>query len=424
MNVMVICHDAANKGDRAVLLFVLRELARNGVDQIAVVATSPGLWRDCGDIAGTNVQFLCQPWYLRTDRPPGIFRRFVRRLRLEFYRRVVYAIVRRAFLGGCGARLCDLLAGFFNRPFLETAREADFILCTGGHHLTTILKEDAVCSQTYDMSLALLSGKPLVLWAQSIGPFQFQRKKNADQIRKIIAKASRIYLRGKASVPDVAARGAASDSVFLTRDSGFGLRALMDAPSRVPPSQREPILGVTVYHATIVDRDAYIEALATLATHAVERGYRIRLFPMEMGGGDADLLRAIVERSGRPDACAIQDARQPTSEQLRAIAECRVFVGHKTHSVVFALSAAVPIVAIAYHRKTRDFMEQFGLGEYCLDDADLTSTRLIERFDALEADADAIHQRQLFASVDADRRVRNDFADMIAHMKQLQQRPR
>jgi polysaccharide pyruvyl transferase WcaK-like protein len=198
------------------------------------------------------------------------------------------------------------------------------------------------------------------------------------------------------------------------------LRELMDTPSRVPPSQRESILGITVYHATEVDREAYLEILAAVARHAIDRGYRVRLFPMEIGGGDAEMLQEIVQRSGCPEACSILNPRQETSEQLRAVAECRVFVGHKTHSVIFALSAAVPIVAIAYHRKTHDFMEQFGLAEHCLDDADLTVKTLIEQFDAVEADADTIHQRQLVAAVDADRRVRSDFADMIAHMKRLQ----
>ena len=84
---------------------------------------------------------------------------------------------------------------------------------------------------------------------------------------------------------------------------------------------------------------------------------------MEMTGGDAAIIRAIVDRCGRPEACSVLETSQATSEQIRAMAECAIFVGHKTHSVVFALSVAVPIVAVAYHPKTKDFMSQFGLSE-------------------------------------------------------------
>ena len=371
------------------------------------------------NLRGINVQFAPQAWFQYFDRPPALPGKITRRLRHAFYRRVVYWIVQRALLGGWGRGCCRLLTRVFYRKFLKAAREADFILCAGGHHLTTILTEDVVCWQTCDMSVALLSGKPLVLWSQSIGPFQFRSEKNARHIKKIVGDATRIFLRDEGSVAEVARLGVSSQSVVLTCDSGFGLCDLVGDPYRVPPSAREPIVGIAVYHATHVNRDAYIETFASLARHAIALGYRIRFFPMEMTGGDAPIIRGIVDRCGHPEACSVLDSSQIASEQRQAMIECAMFVGHKTHSVIFALSSAVPVVAIAYHQKTKDFMSQFGLSEYCIDDANLSERRLIEVFDAAHSRLDAIHAQELRISEEMDRKVKKDFADMIAYMTQI-----
>jgi colanic acid/amylovoran biosynthesis protein len=421
MNVLVICQNAGNKGDRAVLVFMVRELARNGVAQVTVSTTRPRWWRDYRDLKGINVQFAPQAWFQFFDRPPGLFGKITRRLRYIFYRRVVYWIVQRALLGGWGGTCCRWLTRVFYRRFLTAAREADFVLCAGGHHLTTILSKDVVCWQACDMSVALLSGKPLVLWSQSIGPFQFHSERNARQIKKIVLGATRVYIRDEGSAAELARLGVPPESVFLTCDSGFGLCDFVGDLAQVPPTRREPILGIAVYHAAHVDREVYVGAFASLARHAVSLGYRLRFFPMEITGGDAPIIRAIVERCGHPEACSVLDSSQVVSEHRRSMVECAMFIGHKTHSVIFALSSAVPVVAIAYHQKTRDFMSQFGLSDYCIDDAQLSEQRLIEVFDAVHSRRDAIHAQQLRISEEMDRKVKKDLADIIAHMPQIQE---
>ena len=44
MKALVINQCSTNKGDRAVLFFVLRELSRNGIDQVTVSASNPEYW--------------------------------------------------------------------------------------------------------------------------------------------------------------------------------------------------------------------------------------------------------------------------------------------------------------------------------------------------------------------------------------------
>lgn len=46
-----------------------------------------------------------------------------------------------------------------------------------------------------------------------------------------------------------------------------------------------------------------------------------------------------------------------------------------------ALAVGTPVIAIAYHKKPRGFMEQFGLREYCISDERLDGGKLVELFD-------------------------------------------
>ena len=61
MKVLVINQCSTNKGDRAVLFFVLRELARNGVDQITVSASNPEYWEDKPDFPDVAVRVIPSP---------------------------------------------------------------------------------------------------------------------------------------------------------------------------------------------------------------------------------------------------------------------------------------------------------------------------------------------------------------------------
>ena len=94
-----------------------------------------------------------------------------------------------------------------------------------------------------------------------------------------------------------------------------------------------------------------------------------------------------------------------------------MFVGHKTHSVVFSLVAATPLLAIAYHQKTTDFMAQYGLSDFCIDEEEITEQRLVEIFDRMQPQLEDISQKQMKHSQERCQQVINDFSEMIAPMR-------
>src|SRR3989304_8116038 len=197
MKVFVINQCSTNKGDRAVLFFVLRELARNGVDQITVSSSNPEYWKDKPDIPDVAVRFIPWGWDISRKKGVGLLGKvFHRVMKLIVKRRIHFPLVRNALIAG----KCPWYLRFIvDREYVEAIEQADLVLSTGGHRLTTINARDAIGSQTFDMAVALLWNKPLILWSQSIGPFDFRWPKNKLMVQKIVSNASQIFIRNKAS---------------------------------------------------------------------------------------------------------------------------------------------------------------------------------------------------------------------------------
>ena len=413
MNVLVINQCSTNKGDRAVLFFVLRELVRNGVDEITVSASNPRYWEDRPNLPDVAVRVI--PWGWDTSRAKGVgfLGKVIHRARkLILPRRIGFPLVRNALIAG---KRPWYLRFVVNRQYLEAIEQADLVLSTGGHHITTMFVPDAVTPQVFDMAVALLYGKPLVLWSQSIGPFDFGSAKSKLMVQKILSGASQIFIRDEASADQISEMGVSLERVSRTFESVFGLCDVVK--SRARPSERRPVMGVAVYVYVRANRlkehENYTRCFAPLIDHAIEAGYKVRFFPMELGGTDRACIEAVINSVQREENCEILEGFPGTSEHLDAVAQCRMFVGHKTHSQIFSLVAATPLLAVAYHKKTEDFMAQFGLEKYCVDDAQISAEKLIEMFDEMNNNLDVISHKQQEVGSEICEQVKRDFARMI-----------
>jgi polysaccharide pyruvyl transferase WcaK-like protein len=413
MKALVINQCSTNKGDRAVLFFVLRELARNGIDQVTVSASNPQYWQERPDFPDIAVNVV--PWGLDNSRKKNVgFCGKVshRIMKVTLKRRINFPLLRNALITGKRPWYIDFLV---NRQFLNAIKEADIVISTGGHHITTQFVPDAVTPQIFDMAVALLYEKPLLLWSQSIGPFRFKSAKNRLMVQKILSGASQIFIRDEDSTEQIRQMQVSLEHVSKTRESVFGLCDIVK--SRTKPSSREPIIGVSVYVHTranqLKEHKNNPRYFASLVDHAIEAGYKVRFFPMELQGTDRHFIEVVINKVSKKENCEIVEGFPGTSDHINAVSECRMFVGHKTHSQIFSLLAATPLLAIAYHKKTEDFMIQFGLEEYCITDAQISTEKLIELFDEINNNLDAINEKQELTGSEMCKQVKEDFARMV-----------
>lgn len=419
MRALVINHCSTNKGDRAVLYFVVRELARNGIKDVIVSTSDPAYWtslRDMPEEAGLSVRFVPYGWNTSRWRGRGFATKVLRRIQLVARRHLMFPLMRAALARGSRPWYLRLLVC---GAYLRAVNWADLIISTGGHHVTTINARTVATPQMSDMAVALLCGKPLVLWSQSIGTFRFDSPESEAFVRKILLGAREIFIRDEASRDELQKLGVPLDHVHQTHESVFGLMDVVH--ERKKPSERQPIVGLSVWVLpnlmSMRQREDYVQSLVRLVNWVTANGYRVRMFPHELAGEDVPYLREIAQRAERREACEIVEDYPPTVEHIRHVAGCRLFIGHKTHSVVFALTTATPLLAIAYHKKTEGFMAQFGLTPYCVTDPELTGPRPLEVLQQVHENGEAIAEREAEIAPRLCSEVRSDFQRMIERMR-------
>ena len=183
-------------------------------------------------------------------------------------------------------------------------------------------------------------------------------------------------------------------------------------------------MGISVYVHTRANRLKEHENnpryFASLINHAIEAGYKVRFFPMELQGTDRRFIEAVISNVNKKENCEIIEGFPGTLDHINAISQCKMFVGHKTHSQIFSLLAATPLLAIAYHKKTEDFMAQYGLEKYCITDAQISEEKLIELFDEINKNLDVINEKQEITGSKMCKQVREDFAKMVKEARKAE----
>ncbi len=404
---LILNHYSPNKGDRAVLYFILREFKRAGIEEVTVSCSDPEMTRSWQPPSESGIRLV--PWGLSRYWPPGGLR-FAGR-HLQFWGgRTRCKIIRGLIRGSHRVPLMDMVC---DGAFWQALRQSHVAISTGGHHVTTLVHDDAFCPQVYDMALALLAGRPLVLWSQTIGPFNFRHVGSKELVQTILRQAAEIWVRDEGAVADMRSIGIVRD-VAKTYDSVFGLNdALSDF---VPPCRREPVAGIAVYTKPHCPNDHYVHTLARLVDFLLQEKLTIRFFPMEVkgsGGDDRPLIRQILGQVKHPEGCQIADRDLHPLEHLLEVSKCRLFIGHKTHSVVFALTTGTPLVALAYHRKTLDFMDQFELRRFAIPDVELSEDGLRQNTRELLSELDQTAEQIHVRAGEVGQCVRDDFQSIL-----------
>lgn len=357
------------------------------------------------------------PWGWGADAPTesrSYADRVVSGARRRYFTKYAYPGVRSRLI----ANLTHLPRALCNGLFHRAVRMTDLVVSTGGHHVTSLLTSNGVSNQICDLAMATLAGKPVVLWSQSIGPLEFMDPRDLEMVTAILTRAAKIYVRDRQSYDIMRQHKVSLANVVETFDSVVGLGDAIG--EYVPPSRRENSVGISIYSAqkrSVEAHRQYVNTIVGAVSHASRMGALVRFFPMELKGSISDdrwLITEIVSSCRRMGLrCAVEDRDLDTLTHLREVAKCRVFIGHKTHSVVFGLTVGTPMLAIAYHPKTRDFMERYGLQEQCIDEKDLVPDVLEARFKSILCNAESIGAKQFQNSQVLGARVRNDFKAML-----------
>ncbi len=250
--------------------------------------------------------------------------------------------------------------------------KADVIVLPGGHFFTSLNRFPVVLSHYYALWFANKMGKKTMIYAQTIGPYN---GKWAKVVKKLTDKAIRfcdvISVREEDSL-----KYNFNNKMVLTAESVFA----KESPVLVKDAQEykqdnKTIVGITIHHiyfAQFFTRDEYVELMGSVLNQIVEtHNCQILFIPMENyrsgNPGDRIMIKDIANRISKKDAVDIVDEDLTSSETESLIATTDIFIGTKTHSIVYGLKNSIPTLSIAYQEKSNQFMKSFDVLENSID---------------------------------------------------------
>ena len=281
------------------------------------------------------------------------------------------------------------LPGSWRIP-MRIMSESDLQVCVGGGYLRA--KNDMISTLMllllfHQIWLARTLGKPVVLYAQSFGPYpkRIQYKLAAAGLRF----ATLILVREASSRDMLARMGLADDRVIQVPDSAF----LFSSNLRFNPwpliGERQPgeqIVGITA-RAWLpgAGQHAYERAMAEfIGRLSRQPGVKVVVIPQvtatDQNDDDRVVGRRIQELVGSGGNVVFLDQRL-THYEIKSVFACLDYlVGTRFHSVIFALTEGVPALAIEYEHKTSGIMRDLGLEDWVLPIEDVTTDRLASLF--------------------------------------------
>ena len=221
-------------------------------------------------------------------------------------------------------------------------------------------------------------------------------------VRATLSLGSYRSYRDEPSMACLSRIGVPTERDRIYPDLVFGLpKAILPADQPPSPDARRIVgLGLMVYSPeysasgtppTDTYQD-YLKALAIFAEWLFEHGYEIRLLLGDGDNGAIEDFKSVLEaRLGYSHAeFLVEQPVRTVRDVLNAVAATDVVVATRFHNVLLSLILNKPVVAISFHHKCSSLMRQMELSEYCHDIHGMDSARLIEQFELMEQNQDAI----------------------------------
>ena len=225
-------------------------------------------------------------------------------------------------------------------------------------------------------ALAVLFDKPLMMYAVGVGPLLTAEGRKST--REAFLPANVIAVREAESRSILESLGVGRDRIHVTADPAFGLRS--PAPEHSVAFQGEaglsgsprPWAGVALRHWDLGSPPRWEAEVASALDSFLDRHRgSVAFVPLQDGReplvNDADVAGRIRNRLRNGSRAVVVPRGSSLHDRAGVLAACDLVLGMRFHSLVFALAAGVPVVALAYDPKIRRLMVEAGLENRSVD---------------------------------------------------------
>jgi len=270
---------------------------------------------------------------------------------------------------------------------LRALRRCDVLVSGGGSLLQDKSSTRSIIYYLSIVRLAKLFGKPVMLYANGIGPVT--RPANRRRVKAVVSRADLITLREESSRDELRNMGITTSEMYVTADPIFILDSIDDASAAQAlrnagiPDNR-PLVGISVRNLRL--GPAFVEQMARLGDRLTEElGYGVVFIPMQMPS-DWVISREIMEQMTGP--AYILENILSAEALIGAAGKMSLVITMRLHTMLFAAKSRVPVIGLVCDPKIEYFLEKLNLpsGGHMEDfDPDRIFQQAREALDALPA---------------------------------------
>ena len=247
-----------------------------------------------------------------------------------------------------------------NYPEITRAlAKCDLLISGGGSLLQDVTSNRSLYYYLSIMMLAKQLGKPVMLYAQGIGPVCGALARGA--MRLIGNMVDLITVRDEGSREELKRLGVTRPKIYVTADPVLAIHPVDKQIGRAILRKHgcegaSPLVGIAAREWR--DWSHYKQVLAQAAdVIAAEFGARIVYLPMQFPE-DVTVAKKIAGRSRQP--AALLNGEYTTSELLSLVGNLDMLISIRLHALIFAGVMHVPMIGISYDPKIDRFLESVG----------------------------------------------------------------
>jgi polysaccharide pyruvyl transferase CsaB len=236
----------------------------------------------------------------------------------------------------------------------RTLKESDLLISGGGSLLQNKTSTRSLIYYLAVIRLAQLLGKPVVIYANGIGPLL--GGSNRRLVRKAIEKCALVTLRDQQSLEELRSVGVVREDLHVTGDPAFTLK-----PTRAPRellrelgiADDSRVVGISV--RDLGNNDHFPEQFARLCDRLSSELGKTIVFLVMQESRDEEISRRIMAQMSCPSYLA-KTPGDPGS-MLSLIRDMDAVVSMRLHTIIFAAQMQVPVAGCIYDPKVEAFLD-------------------------------------------------------------------
>lgn len=236
----------------------------------------------------------------------------------------------------------------------KAVKNADLLISGGGSLLQDRTSTRSLMYYLSVIRMALHYQKPVMLYANGIGPVS--KSKNRRRVQAVVSKADCITLRDADSLQELEQMGVGSDAMTVTADPVFTLNGIApDAAREILtsggiPTDR-PILAVSMRQSGKIAQA--VPELARFCDEAAKT--HTVLFILMQTPADSAVTEEIRSRMTAP-SYVLETPGKPET-MMGVIGLCNLVFSMRLHTVIFAAKQRVPVMGLVYDPKVASYLD-------------------------------------------------------------------